>query len=1198
MPSKPSRRKTGVKGRGKSIDSSLVETSTEIVDSSPPTEGEVYAYSAVDRLTEVGSTLTEILTGIDNALWDQLEQVDIDLASIKGTLALNLASQYTPIISTVSQLKELIRDRLTYSLATVNEILGQTPSGPIVTPRQRREQDDYRQRFLTGTLPIHGIGDPPGDTVADVAAVFSLPRTRPVSTSTIITGLAPTFPSPLDPTPPSDTPTSTPTPTPTPTPTSPPDKQPPPVKDDPSCHKPQEAGPFVASGPATPRKPAPSWDYFIWTDSYGAWGKERYDWYVPLDWTIDKTTHVPVPPARCKPDKPQTPTPTPTTPPTTPQYPPSGGGPPGVPGGPSPTSPGGGPGIPTTPTTPTTPGGPGQPPKGPGGPTTPTTPGGPTTPTGPGYPFPTPTPTPTPGGPTTPGAPGVPTTPGGPGGPTPTPEPVFPPPWSPTPTPTGPPSPGLPTPTPAPGEPTPGLPTPPGQPGVSKGCTGEDREHPCWREIGGYQGSDYEIFSGPGWISRTVVEGFGEGNPGKAVFPVAQKVIAVAEQPKIPGVCDELFQFRLVNPMGLLEDLGKTVDKGLEDIGNKVKTQSKGKTWLFGYAVAPFMAAMTVVVDLLGGMFNQAVNSLELSGSCLNRAVSSEGTLNLLNWFTFGGCRKVKDIIQRRNDFDCPTMTLSAAEATAAYLADEITFCEYEAYVRADNRIFGQYSVMVGVGKYKFTVNELQMLKMRGGLTEEQLKERLKRVGVIDTSITKELDLLSQNLPGVGDLVRFMVRDVADEKVVADNGYDRGFVDKWTGKLKDWGKSQGFSDEVAKYFWRAHWEIPSPTQLYNVYHRLRRDPKGQGEARLKERIKEALVQQDIAPAWVDDLLKVSFNPLTRTDAKRAFNEGLIDEDQLELVFVENGYNDEDSKRLVKFAKAERREYIKNREPIKFYADGVIGIQETRDAMIAMGFDPGLMGLVDEIATQERNWKVNAKTLEHLVSAYRTYKVSYGDAMRIGEKAGLNAAGLKARLDDESLIRSFGSKHIAIGAMCKMLDEGVIIAEQFVQEATSAGWNTEDANRHLQSCSNKIEARRAKAQLQESEKARKAAEKEQRQSEQDAKAAERERMSILNQLVQLEQRRQTRNKVLDTAATKYAALSGEEPGLAAATILDAWDGVQVAVGLSQDEAASLVRDVANNWGKFGEEDFKSVVTRLAGAASREPFKAVNPSGPAE
>ena len=87
-------------------------------------------------------------------------------------------------------------------------------------------------------------------------------------------------------------------------------------------------------------------------------------------------------------------------------------------------------------------------------------------------------------------------------------------------------------------------------------------------------------------------------------------------------------------------------------------------------------------------------------------------------------------------------------------------------------------------------------------------------------------------------------------------------------------------------------------------------------------------------------------------------------------------------------------------------------------------------------------------------------------------------------------------------------------------------------------------------------------------------------------------------MLDTAATKYAALSGEEPGLAAATILDAWDGVQVAVGLSQDEAASLVRDVANNWGKFGEEDFKSVVTRLAGAASREPFKAVNPSGPAE
>lgn len=211
MAGKPRNRKKGPAGRNPEIGET--ESAQEGVTPEPQelTQGEIHAYKVLEGLQEVSELLTEVNTAIYNAIYDDFEVIDDLISSVKSTIAIKIATQYTPIILAVNESRDMIRDRLQYKLASVNEILGQTPAGIVHTPKQVADQNAYRQAFLTGTLPLHGVPDPPGETIADVARVFNPNNVTGLSLNTAIS-------IPGEPLGPAPTPTPTPAPTPTPTP--------------------------------------------------------------------------------------------------------------------------------------------------------------------------------------------------------------------------------------------------------------------------------------------------------------------------------------------------------------------------------------------------------------------------------------------------------------------------------------------------------------------------------------------------------------------------------------------------------------------------------------------------------------------------------------------------------------------------------------------------------------------------------------------------------------------------------------------------------------------------------------------------------------------------------------------------------------------------------------------------------------------
>jgi DNA-binding transcriptional MerR regulator len=598
--------------------------------------------------------------------------------------------------------------------------------------------------------------------------------------------------------------------------------------------------------------------------------------------------------------------------------------------------------------------------------------------------------------------------------------------------------------------------------------------------------------------------------------------------------------------------------------------------------VGPFIAVGAALATVGSSVILLANRLIQTGNRCIDQATSSEMVIGGSNVLLGGGARKYRDVVVQRNDFDCPTNSPSPGEAASAWLAGQIDECKLRAYVRAANLKDDQFLEVIKGSRFKFSALELQALKMRDGIERGSLGSRLREIGVLDREIEDELETLSNQLPGPSDIVRFMVRDADDENgVVKEFNLDQGFTDKYQSQLKEWGRNQGLSEKVAKYHWRSHWTIPSPTQLYNIWHRLRKR-QGVDSAKLEKDIRTALEQQDILPYWIDRLLEISYLPVTRTDSKRAFNQGSIDEGQLRLNFIENGYSDESADLLTEFAKVDRREHIRHIEAIKGYAEGKLGITDVHEYVESLGYQASVLPIVDEVAASEKTLQTKMRITQHIITNLRSFKLNLREATELAQTYGVDSPQFSERIKEEVDFRNSSNKHIAMGQLCNMLEQDVISADEYIKNARDAGWSAEDSRKYLQTCSNKIEVKKARKQLADQA-------KEERQAREDAanqrriqREQEAERKSLAKQLADLEKVRQQVSIMKEGAAANYAAKAGIDAGQATQTVNDTYDALVTTVKLTPNEAGRLVGYVSSNWGKFTDDDYMTVARKLSDA----------------
>lgn len=139
------------------------------------------------------------------------------------------------------------------------------------------------------------------------------------------------------------------------------------------------------------------------------------------------------------------------------------------------------------------------------------------------------------------------------------------------------------------------------------------------------------------------------------------------------------------------------------------------------------------------------------------------------------------------------------------------------------------------------------------------------------------------------------------------------------------------SEEWLKHYWRAHWEIPSPRQGYEMLHRGVIDKDG---------LETLLKIGDYAPGWVQPLIDISYSPITRVDLRRLYREGVIDEARMLKGYLDIGYSDENAKLItawvIKDMQTDDRELTKS-EVLKSFKIGDTSKDQAMKFLVKIGY---------------------------------------------------------------------------------------------------------------------------------------------------------------------------------------------------------------------------------------------------------------------
>ena len=217
--------------------------------------------------------------------------------------------------------------------------------------------------------------------------------------------------------------------------------------------------------------------------------------------------------------------------------------------------------------------------------------------------------------------------------------------------------------------------------------------------------------------------------------------------------------------------------------------------------------------------------------------------------------------------------------------------------------------------------------RWRGTIGDGEFSALLKRQGYDDKSVELYKELSNQ-LPPLSDLIHMLVRDAFNDGAAGAYGYDEDFPQE----INEFFAKQGYNPDWAKRYWRSHWNLPSPTQGYEMLHR---GLITQGDLETLLRI------SDYPKFWREKLRDISFNVLTRVDVRRLLQAGLIDEGKALESYKKMGYTPEDAKLLTDFAvqgiTQEEKDLTKT-DVLNLYEDGLIDRGATSGNLVKMGYD--------------------------------------------------------------------------------------------------------------------------------------------------------------------------------------------------------------------------------------------------------------------
>lgn len=465
----------------------------------------------------------------------------------------------------------------------------------------------------------------------------------------------------------------------------------------------------------------------------------------------------------------------------------------------------------------------------------------------------------------------------------------------------------------------------------------------------------------------------------------------------------------------------------------------------------------------------------------------SRAILGILSIFFRGAFSKSERAYEQVQDAECPQEFPSPAEANTAYLAATITKDQWTCYQQIGNVRPAEAEPILDALRDRPGTFQCIDLWRRGMIDRDTLNTRLRALGVTHQSERDELVALSYYVPTVSDLIPWMVKDVFNPQIVQQFGLDDQFDVSFGPQAQEWATANGISREIMQAAWRAHWHLPSPTQLAEFWHRFRHDGRHGTPAEFRQRIKDALRQADWLPTWIDDYIDAQDRILTRVDARRAFEVGAIDRQTLWLTYTKQGYSDVDAEALTRFNETTIARKFVGHWANKAYQAGTLSQEEATHWMELDGASIAAVGYALQIAAAKRDAARRATCIK---AARRRFLQGEIDDLELANQIQLltgDADVTRDLVEATKCDRHNRSKLPAVNQICGWLSNGAIGAAEAFERLQRLGYDDEDAALLLRDCQLRIGLSINKAQAKQIKEA--AARK---------KALERERLAALKE----------------------------------------------------------------------------------------------------
>lgn len=593
--------------------------------------------------------------------------------------------------------------------------------------------------------------------------------------------------------------------------------------------------------------------------------------------------------------------------------------------------------------------------------------------------------------------------------------------------------------------------------------------------------------------------------------------------------------------------LASLIAHGINRAAIELKGEFLSGLWTIGSSISGTLETMAKVMVPLGGCASPSVTA---------SAATLTG-IGLLDKYVGGPWDYFATPLTYTIRGGCPVFFPGVEGGQAAYLGDNIDLDVLKNWVAIAGYCWEPYSKVLESAKSKPIPNELLQMNRRKIITDEEYNKGMRRLGYVDSKHIEHIKQIGEYAPPPQDVVRFMVRDTANKDVVTTFELDKNFDDNYNGQLKEWAKWSGVSDEYMKHLWRAHWDVPSPTQLYEMLHRLSALDATDPRYVDINIVRKALVQQDIAPYWVEKFIAISYSPLTRVDVRRAYNIGVLDRAGVKRAYLDNGYNVENAETLTKFTEKEKMRAGFSHESVKRYVAGRASALEMQAALIIDGYSAEQVTKIYERATKSFRWQWAGKCV---AATKKRYMIGEFDADKTrGILIGFGMDGSQADIVIEGWQCELAARgrEFTAAQLIKLLDNGLLNPQEFVNRLRRLGYREEDGVKILtqwqikqqltmQKLSEKQNKELEKQLMKQAAQAEKAKRQLERAQQQDQRAGERAR-----------QAQDRRDNALVKAARDYSVQEGIDIEAAYSYVKGCYTEMRKEYSLSLDESVQAV-----------------------------------------